>query len=129
MAGTDRPFGPGPSKRAQPKRQAALQFGLSAESRATACLLLKGYRILARRFKTPVGEIDIVARRRSTLVFVEVKARKNLDDAAEALTARQQARIRSMRIVVGRGEHLYLTACSLVAASMMPRRRISTSLE
>lgn len=93
MAGTDRPFGPSPSKRAQPKRQAALQFGLSAESRATACLLLKGYRILARRFKTPVGEIDIVARRRGTLVFVEVKARKSLDDAAEALTARQQARI------------------------------------
>lgn len=93
MAGTDRSFGPGPSKRAQPKRQAALQFGLSAESRAVAYLLLKGYRILARRFKTPVGEIDIVARRRGTLVFVEVKARKSLDDAAEALTARQQARI------------------------------------
>lgn len=93
MAGTDRPPGPGVNKRAQAKRQVALQFGLSAESRATACLLLKGYRILARRFKTPVGEIDIVARRRGTLVFVEVKARKSLDDAAEALTARQQARI------------------------------------
>jgi putative endonuclease len=93
MAGTDRPFGPGPSKPAQPKRRAALQFGLSAESRAVVYLLLKGYRILARRFKTPVGEIDIVARRRGTLVFVEVKARRNLDDAAEALTARQQARI------------------------------------
>jgi hypothetical protein len=45
MAGTDRSFGPGPSKRAQPKRQAALQFGLSAESRAVVYLLLKGYRI------------------------------------------------------------------------------------
>jgi len=70
-----------------------LQFGLSAESGATACLLIKGYRILARRYKTPVGEIDIIARRRGTLVFVEVKARKSLDDAAAALTARQQARI------------------------------------
>jgi putative endonuclease len=93
MAGTDRPLGPELNKRVQAKRQVALQFGLSAEGRAAACLLLKGYRILARRFKTPVGEIDIVARRRGTLVFVEVKARKSLDDAAEALTARQQARI------------------------------------
>jgi putative endonuclease len=93
MAGTDRPFGPGLNKPAQPKRQAALQFGLSAESWAVVYLLLKGYRILARRFKTPVGEIDIVARRRGTLVFVEVKARRNFDDAAEALTERQQARI------------------------------------
>jgi putative endonuclease len=77
----------------QPKRQAALRFGLSAESRAALLLLAKGYRILARRYKTPVGEIDIVARRRGTLVFVEVKARDNFDAAAEAVTPRQQARI------------------------------------
>lgn len=56
-------------------------------------MLAKGYRILARRYKTPVGEIDIIARRRGTLVFVEVKARDNFDAAAEAVTARQQARI------------------------------------
>ena len=46
-----------------------------------------------RRFKTPVGEIDIVARRRGVLVFVEVKARDRLDDAAEAIGKRQQNRI------------------------------------
>jgi putative endonuclease len=56
-------------------------------------LIAKGYRILARRFKTPLGEIDIVARRRRALVFVEVKARETSGDAAESLTARGKQRI------------------------------------
>jgi putative endonuclease len=80
-------------KTASPERQAAFRLGLSAESRATALLLAKGYRILARRFRVSVGEVDIVARRGSTLVFVEVKARGRLDEAAEAVTERQQRRI------------------------------------
>jgi putative endonuclease len=57
-----------------PKRTAAFRFGLSAESRAALLLTAKGFRVLARRRKSPVGEIDIVARRR-LIVFVEVKAR------------------------------------------------------
>jgi putative endonuclease len=56
-------------------------------------LIAKGYRIVARRWKTPLGEIDIVARRRRTLVFVEVKARANVEDAAEAVTERSKRRI------------------------------------
>jgi len=75
------------------KRRAAFRFGLSAESRAAAYLVAKGYRILARRWRTPFGEVDIVARRRRIIVFVEVKARDRLDDAAEAVTDRQQRRI------------------------------------
>ena len=67
-----------------PERQVAFKFGISAESRAAAFLIAKGYRILARRYRSPAGEIDIVARRRGTLIFVEVKAREKLDDAAEA---------------------------------------------
>jgi len=78
---------------AQSRRQAAFRFGLSAESRAAALLIAKGYRIAARRFRSPVGEIDIVARRGRLLVFIEVKARENVDDAAWSLTPRQQARI------------------------------------
>jgi putative endonuclease len=66
---------------------------LSAEGRAAALLVAKGYRILARRFRTPLGEIDIIARRRDVLVFVEVKARDNFDEAAEAIGKRQQNRI------------------------------------
>lgn len=76
-----------------PQRQVAFRTGLSAESRAAALLVAKGFRIVARRWKSPVGEIDIVARRRALLVFVEVKARNNLDDAAESVTPRQRARI------------------------------------
>jgi putative endonuclease len=78
---------------AAPARVAAFHTGLSAEARAAAYLMVKGYRILARRFRTPYGEIDIVARRRHLLAFVEVKARASLDEAAYAVTERQQRRI------------------------------------
>jgi putative endonuclease len=81
----------GPAPR--PERQLAFRTGLSAESRAALLLVAKGFRILARRWKSPVGEIDIVARRRGLLVFVEVKARDNLEDAAWSVTDRQRARI------------------------------------
>jgi putative endonuclease len=77
----------------QPERVAAFRLGLSAESRAAMLLMAKGYRIVARRWKTPVGEIDIVARRRRDLAFVEVKARDTLDAAAESVTERSKQRI------------------------------------
>jgi putative endonuclease len=82
-----------PDNLPRPERVAAFKVGLSAESRAAAYLIAKGYRIVARRFRSPVGEIDIVARRRGLLVFVEVKARNTLDGAAESLLPRQQRRI------------------------------------
>jgi putative endonuclease len=77
----------------RPERVAAFKLGLSAESRAAMFLIAKAYRILARRWKTPFGEIDIIARRRHTLVFVEVKARATLEEGAEAVTAHSQQRI------------------------------------
>jgi putative endonuclease len=89
MARTDKPD----AKQASPARVAAFRTGLSAESRAAAFLIAKGYRILARRYRTPHGEIDLVVRRRNLLAFVEVKARASLDEAAYAVTPRQQARI------------------------------------
>jgi putative endonuclease len=55
--------------------------------------MAKGYRVLAKRFRTPHGEIDLVAKRRNLVAFIEVKARATLDDAAFAVTPRQQARI------------------------------------
>ena len=76
-----------------PERVAAFRTGLSAEARAAAYLMAKGYRILAKRFRTPHGEIDIVARKRNLVAFIEVKARASLDEAAYAVTPRQQARI------------------------------------
>jgi len=81
------------SRTPHPERVAAFRLGLSAESRAAMLLIAKGYRIVARRWKTPLGEIDIIARRRRELVFVEVKARDRLDDAAEGVTERNRRRI------------------------------------
>ena len=78
---------------ANEQRQVAFRLGLSAESRAAAYLIAKGFRILARRWRSPAGEIDIVARRRRLLVFVEVKARATLDDAAESVSPHQKRRI------------------------------------
>ena len=91
MARRAQPLRPPSAPRAE--RVAAFRLGLSAESRAAMFLIAKGYRILARRFKTPFGEIDIVARRRRALVFVEVKTRERADEAAEAVTERGKQRI------------------------------------
>jgi putative endonuclease len=84
-------------------------LGISAESRAAAYLIVKGYRILARRWRSPAGEIDIIACRRQLLVFVEVKARDTLDDAAWSVTDRQRARIAAAaEIFLARlGEHSF----------------------
>ena len=56
-------------------RQKAYRMGHAAEWRAVWRLRLGGYTILMRRYKTRLGEIDIVARRGNVLAFVEVKAR------------------------------------------------------
>ena len=83
----------GPIQAPRPERRIAFRTGISAESRAALFLVAKGFRILARRWRSPVGEIDIIARRRTLLVFVEVKARERFDDAAWSVTDRQRLRI------------------------------------
>lgn len=67
--------------------------GRRAESIAALYLRAKGYRLLARRVRTHVGEIDLVMRHRDTLVFVEVKARATLDSAIFALHPAARRRI------------------------------------
>ena len=52
-----------PPLRPEPQRQIAVRLGLSAETPAAALLMAKGFRIVARRWRSPVGEIDLVARR------------------------------------------------------------------
>ncbi len=76
-----------------PKRRRAHFWGLKAEGRAALWLRLKGYRILARRYRTPRGEIDLVARRGGTIAIVEVKARGTRDAALEAITPANRRRI------------------------------------
>jgi putative endonuclease len=78
---------------ADPRRQIAFRAGISGETWAAALLFAKGFRILARRWKCPVGEIDLIARRRALLIFVEVKARKEFEEAEWSITPRQRLRI------------------------------------
>lgn len=80
----------GPQKTVRQKREAA---GRRAETFAVLALRLKFYRILARRYRCPVGEIDIVAARGKTVVFIEVKARRTIEQAMESITPRQRQRI------------------------------------
>ena len=75
------------------KRQAAEARGRWAEWLAMAGLFCKGYRLLDHRARTPAGEIDLVARKGDSLVFIEVKARANLEEALGALGPRQRERI------------------------------------
>jgi putative endonuclease len=78
---------------ADPLRLSAERRGRRAEALAAWFLRAKGYRLLARRFRTPVGEIDLVMRRGRTVVFVEVKQRPNEAEALDAVTARGRQRI------------------------------------
>ncbi|HMK89025.1 MAG TPA: YraN family protein [Methylocystis sp.] len=75
-------------------RRAARAFGLRAETLAALWLRLKGYRVLARQFRVPAGEVDIIATRFRTIVFVEVKARGDLEDALVAITPQKLRRFR-----------------------------------
>ncbi|MGZ9087084.1 MAG: YraN family protein [Rhodoplanes sp.] len=72
-------------------RRRARRFGRIAEACCAGLLRLKGFRIIARDFKAPVGEIDIIARKGRLLAFIEVKARHPATE--EVLTARQRKRI------------------------------------
>lgn len=67
--------------------------GILAEYAALAYLSIKGYRLVALRYKTKLGEIDLIMRRRNTLAFIEVKARANHADAAHAIHAKNQSRV------------------------------------
>jgi putative endonuclease len=75
------------------RRIRAYRSGLVAETLVALLLRLKGNRILARRYKTPVGEIDLIALKGKRLTFVEVKRRKRFEEAAEALPTRARRRI------------------------------------
>jgi putative endonuclease len=75
------------------KRVRAYRRGVFAETVAALLLRVRGHRILARRYKTPVGEIDLVALRGRRLAFVEVKQRARFEDAGWALPSRARRRI------------------------------------
>lgn len=77
------------------RKRKALRKGAIAEYRAALALILKGYRILAFRYRTKLGEIDIIARKGDLVACIEVKARANLDSAIIAVSPLSQRRIRA----------------------------------
>ncbi|MBB3311609.1 putative endonuclease [Rhizobium sp. BK196] len=77
------------------RRRKALRRGAAAEYIAAIFLMLKGYRVLAMRYKTKLGEIDIIARKGDLAVFVEVKARSDEMGAIDAVSYASQKRIRA----------------------------------
>ncbi|WP_202899049.1 YraN family protein [Ahrensia sp. 13_GOM-1096m] len=74
-------------------RRRAYRKGHRGEWLAAQCLRLKGFRIVAKRFKTKSGEVDIIARRGKLILMVEVKARDNVEQAMDAVTQTALRRI------------------------------------
>jgi len=84
-------------------RKGRERSGRRAETAAALWLQLKGYRILERRARTPLGEIDLVAARKNMLIFVEVKSRASFEAALDAVTPELRRRVeQAARLWVGR---------------------------
>ncbi len=73
---------------------AARRSGRTAEVFCAIWLMLKGYRLLGFRLRTPMGEIDLLAAKGRTLAVVEVKRRSDIASALDAVTFRQRERLR-----------------------------------
>lgn len=76
-------------------KRRAYRLGHHAEWLALLWLMLKGYRLLARRYRTKLGEIDLIVKRGGTVALVEVKARTSHDAAEDSITVAAERRIRN----------------------------------
>lgn len=74
-------------------RRKSYRRGHRGEFLAALALMIKGYRILARRYRTRLGEIDLIARRGDLVLIVEVKTRRTLMEAMEAIARDSERRI------------------------------------
>lgn len=84
--------------------------GVAAEKYVSAYLLAQGFTLLHHRYKTKVGEIDLIAQQGELLIFIEVKARKTLDEAAFSLSQRQISRLTATAELF-LAEHPQFTQC------------------
>ena len=75
------------------KTGVSYSYGCIGEKLALEFLTNKGYVFIAQRFKTPYGEIDLIMRNETILVFIEVKKRTFLKEALFSLSSRQIERI------------------------------------
>ncbi len=105
----------------RPNRQQAEQSGRSSEWLALWFLRLKGYRLLAWRYKSPSGEIDLIMRRGDVTAFIEVKARATADKAIESVTAFQSKRISAAaRSWMGRDQIAARQTCRFDIVAISP---------
>ncbi|MBY7649026.1 MAG: YraN family protein [Candidatus Liberibacter europaeus] len=74
-------------------RRKALKYGFFAEILSAVFLLIKGWKIIAIRHRNHFGEIDIIARRKDLVIFVEVKARKSFQEAVDSISYNSRKRI------------------------------------
>lgn len=88
------------------KKQKSYFFGLLAEYYVIFLLFFKGYKILEHRYKTKLGEIDLIFKKGNTIIAVEVKARKNKNlQIGEVVSRRQLTRIlNSLKIFLNKNE-------------------------
>lgn len=111
------------SRTASAKRRAGFTKGHRGEWLAAWALRLKGYRILAVRYRTKLGEIDIVARRGDLVAMVEVKARPTLVEAMEAVGPASQARIeRAADLWLSRRKNAQRLSLRFDIVAVLPRR-------
>ena len=95
--------------------------GRFAESLALVSLRLKGYRLLARRFKSGAGEVDLIMRRGEVTAFIEVKVRLSADLAVEAVTQYQSRRIAAAaRVWMARDPKAMLGICRFDIVAVSP---------
>lgn len=104
-------------------RRKAYRRGHRGEWLAALALMLKGFRIVARRYKTPLGEIDLIARRGSLVLIVEVKVRPTLAQAMEAIGRQSEHRIEGAAdLWLGRQPDFGLLSVRFDMVAVLPRR-------
>lgn len=111
------------------KRQRAEKRGREGETRAALWFQLKGWRILDRRRKTPLGEIDLIAKRGNTIAFVEVKWRNSPEQLDYAIDAYRLRRVAAAVEAVaheyaGNGEDIRIDVI-LLAPGSFPRHIVN----
>jgi len=110
-------------QRAKHHRHITYTAGKRAEWGALIYLICKGYRPLARRYKCPAGEIDLIVTRGNLVAFVEVKYRADQDTAAFSITPKQQSRIfRAAQYWTSKNQRDHLKTMRFDVILLSPRR-------
>lgn len=105
-------------------RMVAYQRGLMAERIAAWYLRLKGYQILEKRYKTSVGEIDLIAKRGHLIAYIEVKARADVREARDSISERQRTRIGRAASMFLQSSPQYEKCDQRFDALLLTRRRL-----